>query len=103
MSKKSIFLRIIIIVVSLILSIYIPNRDKIETEKEDTSINYSTIEEDGKIGVAEGDNVIIEPQYEKIVIPNKHRAVFMCQNGDDKKFEFNLEIDNEGKKNYNKK
>lgn len=87
MSKKiSIITVAIIIVISLAISIYIPNRDKIETEKEDTSINYSTIEEDGKIGVVEDDNVIIEPQYENIVIPNEHRAVFMCQNGDDKKF-----------------
>lgn len=87
MSRKiSIIIVAIIIVISLAISIYIPNRDKIETEKEDTSINYSTIEEDGKIGVAEGDDVIIEPQYEKVVIPNQHRAVFMCQSGDDKKF-----------------
>ena len=87
MSKKiSIIIVAIIIVISLAISIYIPNKDKIETEKENTSINYSAIEKDGKMGVAEGDEVIIEPQYEKIVIPNQHRAVFMCQNGDDKKF-----------------
>lgn len=87
MSKKiSIIIVAIIIVISLAISIYIPNRDKIENEKEDTSINYSTIEKDGKIGVVEGDDVIIEPQYEKIIIPNEHRAVFMCQNDNDKKF-----------------
>ena len=87
MSKKiSIIIVALIIVISLAISIYIPNKEKIETEKEDTSINYSIIEKDGKIGVAEGDNVIIEPQYDNIVIPNEHRAVFMCQNGDYKKF-----------------
>ena len=87
MSKKiSIIIVAIIIVISLAISIYIPNRDKIETEKEDTSKNYSTIEKDGKMGVVEGDDVIIEPQYEKIIIPNEHRAVFMCQNDNDKKF-----------------
>ena len=79
MSKKiSIVIIGIIIGISLLISIYIPNRQKIE-ETEDTSINYSTIEKDGKIGVVEGQNVIIEPQYNEIIIPNKHRAVFVCK------------------------
>lgn len=87
MSKKtSIIIVALIIAISLIISIYIPNKDKIENEKEDITINYSTIEENGKIGVAEGDKTIINPQYDKILIPNQHRAVFMCQNGEDKKF-----------------
>lgn len=95
MSKKiSIIIVAIIIVISLAISIYIPNKDRIETEKEDTSINYSIIEANGKMGVAEGDDVIIEPQYENIIIPNEHRAVFMCKNGENKKFvdEKNKEI-----------
>lgn len=88
MSKKiSIAVVVIIVIISLAISIYIPNKDKIKEEKEDTSINYSTIEEDGKIGVVDQNGKeIIEPQYEKIIIPNEHRAVFMCQNGKDKKF-----------------
>lgn len=87
MSKKvSIIVVAVIILVSLAISIYIPNREKIEIEKENTSISYSTIEKDGKMGVTDGVNQIIEPQYEKIVIPNQHRAVFMCQNGDEQKF-----------------
>ena len=86
MSKKtSIIIVALIIAISLIISIYIPNKDKIENEKEDITINYSTIEENGRIGVAEGDKTIINPQYDKILIPNQHRAVFMCQNGEDKK------------------
>ena len=88
MSKKiSITVVVIIIIISLAISIYIPNKDKIKEEKEDTSIEYSTIEEEGKIGVVDQTGkMIIEPQYEKIIIPNQHRAVFMCQNGEDKKF-----------------
>ncbi len=87
MSKKiSITIVTIIIIISLAISIYIPNREKLVDEKEDTSISYSTIEMDGKIGVKDGENVIIEPQYEKIIIPNQHRAVFMCQNGNESKF-----------------
>lgn len=86
MSKKiSIIAICIIIVVSLVISIYIPNREKIE-ETEDVSINYSIIEENGKNGVAQNGDTIIEPQYDEIIIPNSHRAVFMCENGENKKF-----------------
>ena len=45
MSKKvSIIVVVIIVIISLAISIYIPNRDKLKTEKEDVTINYSTIE-----------------------------------------------------------
>lgn len=85
MSKKiSIILICIIVVISLIISIYIPNRDKIEGADEN-SIIYSVIESNGKKGIAENGQTIIEPQYENIIIPNEHRDVFMCQNvGKDK-------------------
>lgn len=86
MSKKiSILAIIIIIAISLVISIYIPNREKIE-ETEDTSINYSILEDNGKIGVAQNSETIIEPQYDEIIIPNPHRAVFMCINDEKKKF-----------------
>ena len=53
MSKKiSITIVVVIVLISLAISIYIPNRDKLKTEKEDVTINYSTIEKYGKIGVA---------------------------------------------------
>ena len=79
MSKKiSIILISLVILVSLAISIYIPNRKKIDIE--DSSINYSTIEENGKIGVIDQDkNEIIKPQYEEIIIVNPHRAVFICK------------------------
>lgn len=87
MSKKiSVILIGIIIIISLALSIYIPNKDKIKNEKEDTSINYSVIEKDGKKGVAQNDKTIIEPQYDEVVIPNQHREVFYCKNGEESKF-----------------
>lgn len=85
MSKKiSIILISLVIIISLAISIYIPNKDRMETE--DLSINYLIIENDGKIGVKDQDeNIIIEPQYENIIIPNQHRAVFVCQNKDEQK------------------
>jgi len=79
MSRKiSIILISLVILVSLAISIYIPNRKKIDIE--DTSINYSTIEKDGKIGVIDqNQNTIIEPQYDNIIVLNPHKAVFVCQ------------------------
>lgn len=85
MSKKvSIVVISIIIVISLLISIYIPNKDKIQ-ENEDISVNYSIIEKNGKVGIIENENIIIDPQYEKIIILNPHRAVFVCKNGADQK------------------
>ena len=82
MSKKvSIIIVAIIVIVSLAISIYIPNKERLSNEKIDTSKNYEAIEENGKIGVKDGENIIIEPQYDKIIIPNEHREVFMCENG----------------------
>ena len=94
MSRKlSVILICIVIVISLGISIYIPNRNKIQ-EVEDTSINYKTVEVDNKIGVIEGEKTIIEPQYDDIIIVNPHRAVFTCQIGDTQKIvnENNKEI-----------
>lgn len=85
MSKKIGIIICIIIVISLGISIYIPNREKIE-ETEDPSINYSIVEEGGKKGIAQNGNTIINPQYDEIIIPNSHRAVFMCKNGENEKF-----------------
>ena len=85
MSKKvSIILISLVILVSLAISIYIPNRKKIDIE--DTSINYSTIEKDGKVGVIDqNQNTIIEPKYSKVIIINPHRAVFVCLNEEEQK------------------
>ena len=83
--KRSIIIISIIILVSLIISVYIPNREKIR-ENEDTSISYSLTVKDGKTGVTDGVNIVIEPQYDEIIIPNKHRAVFMCRKGEERKF-----------------
>ena len=89
MTKKTsiiVVISVVIILISLILSIYIPNKDKIGEEIEDESIVYTVINENDKFGVKnEKDETVIEPQYEKIIIPNEHRAVFVCLNGEEKK------------------
>ena len=74
---------VLFIILILGLSIYLPNKDKINEEVEDKSIIYSLIEENGKYGVKDqNDEIIVQIQYEKIIIPNEHRDVFFCYNGE---------------------
>lgn len=74
---------VLFIILILGLSIYLPNKDKINEEVEDKSIIYSLIEENGKYGVKDqNDEIIVQIQYENIIIPNEHRDVFFCYNGE---------------------
>ena len=76
---------VLFIILILGLSIYLPNKDKINEEVEDKSIIYSLIEENGKYGVKDqNDEIIVQIQYENIIIPNEHRDVFFCYNGEQK-------------------
>lgn len=77
---------IIIIIISLAISIYIPNMKKIEQKIEDNSISYYLFKENEKYGIinSSGD-IIIQPQYDEIIIPNIHKAVFICKNEDENK------------------
>lgn len=69
----------VLIILSLIFSIYIPNKKKIEKEKEEKSASYYLLKQDNKFGVIdEKGNKIIEPKYTEIIIPNIHKAVFLC-------------------------
>lgn len=84
MTRRTSIILICIVIISLAISIYIPNRKKIE--EEDITVKYSIIEVDKKIGVKDQEeNIIIEPMYEKIIIPNQHRAVFLCENAKEQK------------------
>lgn len=74
---------LLIIIVSLGLSVYLPNKEKIESEVEDKSIIYSVINENNKYGVKnQNDEIVIAAKYDKIIIPNEHRAVFFCKSGE---------------------
>ena len=71
-------LAIIAIVVSLI--IYFSNRAKYVFDVEYVSnIEYSTVRIDDKYGVIDGNgNIVIEPTYNVIQIPNPSKPVFVC-------------------------
>ena len=81
---------IIAIVVSLI--IYFSNRAKYVFDVEYVSnIEYSTVRIDDKYGVIDGNgNIVIEPTYNVIQIPNPSKPVFVCMsnyNTEEKEYE----------------
>lgn len=81
---------IIVVIISLGLSIYLPNKDRINDETEDKSIVYSVIEENGKYGVKnQEDKIVVKPQYEQVVITNEHRGIFICDNYGEKTVVYN--------------
>lgn len=88
MSKKKtliIIISILVIVISIIMSIYLPNRKKIEEKIEVTSTYYKMKEEDKYGIINEKGELILEPKYEEIIIPNANKAVFICKNEDEQK------------------
>lgn len=81
MSKKISLIIVvsILIILSLVISIYMPNKKKIEKNIEETSISYYLLKSEENFGVIdEKGEIIIEPQYSEIIIPNSHKAVFLC-------------------------
>lgn len=89
MAKKTsiiVVISIIIIAISLIISIYLPNKKTIDEKIEDNSISYYLLKNDEKFGVINGSgDVVIKPEYEEIIIPNPHKAVFLCKNKEENK------------------
>ena len=88
MSKKKtliIVISILVIIISIIMSIYLPNRKKIEEKIEVTTTYYKMKEEDKYGIINEKGELILEPQYEEIIIPNQNKAVFICKNEDEQK------------------
>ena len=89
MTKKTsiiVIISIIIIVISLIISIYLPNKDKIKEEKEDESVSYYLYKEGESFGVInQNGEIVIEPQFEEVIIPNPHKAVFICNSETEQK------------------
>jgi hypothetical protein len=72
-------LLLIIIIVGAIF-IYKDNKNKEYNVEEVTSFLYYTIYEDGKMGVINADgDILIDPIYDNIKIPNPTKAVFVCQ------------------------
>ena len=84
MNKKqiSIVAIIIVIIITIVtgLAIYFKKRAKYVYDIEKvTNIEYNTINEDNRYGVIDGNgNIIIEPNYDVIQIPNPSKPIFIC-------------------------
>lgn len=81
MTKKKgiiIVVAIIIVCISLVISIYMPNRAKLNEQKEGKEPFYLFKSEE-KFGIinSEGE-IVIQPEYDEIIIPNIRKAVFIC-------------------------
>ena len=89
MSKKTsliIIISVLVIIISLVISIYMPNKNKIEENFDENSETYFLLEKDEKYGITNSkEEVVIEPQYDEIIIPNPNREVFICKNGKESK------------------
>ena len=84
MNKKKVILLVgiivIIIAIATFLTIYFSNRAKYIYEIEKvTDINYNIIKENNRYGVIDREgNVLVEPNYDVIQIPNPSKPVFVC-------------------------
>ncbi len=87
MKKKIIFLFIAIIIIIVIVSVVktLQNK-KYEYEiAEIQAYNYLKYKEDGKEGVIDRQgNIIIEAQYDEIIIPNPEVDIFVCYTNEEK-------------------
>lgn len=87
MKKKSIItIIILIIIIAIIAGIFI-YKGIMEKEKEYNiaevnKYNYFSLKENEKFGVIDNQgNIIIEPQYDDVKIPNPEKNVFICYEG----------------------
>ena len=84
MKKKKLIILIVVLVVIVAiiigLLIYFRKRAKYVYDIEQvTDIKYNTINIDNRYGVIDGEgNIVIDPNYDVIQIPNPSKAVFIC-------------------------
>jgi len=109
MRKKKLLLilltAIILVITMIIIFMYLNNRSKYAYNIEKvTEINYNVINKNDRYGVIDrGGQVIIEPIYDIIQIPNPSKAIFICMyDYDVEKREYTTKVFNEkGEELYN--
>ena len=96
MNKKKLVILIVvilvIIVLATILTLWLTKRAKYVYDIEEVShIEYNTINIDNRYGIIDGSgNIVIEPNYDVIQIPNPAKPIFVCMsnyNTETKEFE----------------
>lgn len=83
--KIGIIAAILLVSISIGLGIYfyLDYKNKQYEVEEITTFSYYLLYENGKIGVIDIDgNILIDPIYEDIKIPNPQKAVFICKNSE---------------------
>ena len=84
MKKKKVIILtgilLIIIILAIVITMYLMKRAKYIYNVEKVSeINYNIINIDNRYGVIDKEgNVIIEPNYDVIQIPNPSKPIFIC-------------------------
>jgi len=99
MKKKNIFILLAIIVVIIVVAVfavmYFMNRAKYDFEIEKvTQINYNTVNKDDRYGVINRNgDIVVEPIYDIIQIPNPSIDVFVCMHDyDTEKKEYQIKV-----------
>lgn len=90
MKKKHIIISIVVLVILIILGIVIYNISVENGKKYDIvqvkEYNYFVMKHDNKYGVIDKvGNIIINPEYDGIKIPNPEKAVFICSSASNSK------------------
>ena len=91
----SIITIIIIVAISFLIYYFVKENDKKYEIAEIKDYNYLVLKKNDKYGVIDkNQNIIIEPTYTQVQIPNPEKAVFVCYQDDDTKIlnEQNQEI-----------
>ncbi len=90
MKKKNIIIAIVVLVIIGIVSFFLyqnntEEKRKYELEKIEET-NYFIVRQEGKYGIInKNGDIIINPDYDNIVIPNPEKAVFVCYEGEESK------------------
>jgi hypothetical protein len=86
--KKSTIIKFIIVLIIVMIAFwgilnYLKNRNNEVLEK--VEYNYFVLFQNEKMGVIDREaNIIIEPEFDNIIIPNPAKDVFLCSNNEEK-------------------
>lgn len=83
MKRRKIIIAIILIIVILIVAFFIMKALKSQsreyTIEKVENYDYFVLQENDQYGVIDKDaNIVIEPKFEEVVIPNPSKAIFVC-------------------------
>ena len=82
MSKKAKISIVVFILIAIVAFLFIKNHNKKSMEytlAKVNNYNYFIIKQSNKYGVIETKgNVVIEPVYDEVIIPNPERDIFVC-------------------------